>query len=224
VAEPDPTTTSAAPSPADPEAIAQAKVQAALDTLPDTWQGSIASDLGEEGDSGDDIVFAPCLEPGDYDLDNLDADSAASWELDAEGPNPGSPIGGQQASLEGRVFAEVSTAASAFAVLERVLGTDEGRACLAAQVPGQLAEGAPADAQIDARVEGPAIEGADVGARLVFTFSAGGFSGEIFVDLVASHPHDSCTVFASFVSFGTPVDPVVASAMFNAAVEAAEAA
>ena len=79
----------------------------------------------------------------------------------------------------------------------------------------------PPDAEIDATVEGPAIESAEVGARLVFTFNTSGFSGVIYVDLVASHPHGTCTVFATFVSFATPVDQPVASAMFNAAVDAA---
>ncbi len=215
----DETTTTAPESQADPDALAEAKVRAALAMLPDTWQGSVASDLGEEG-AGDDIVFAPCLGPDDYDLDNLDADSAASWELDAEGPSTGSPIGGQQATVEARVFAEGADVDSAFAVLEYVLGTDEGRACLAAEVPGQLAAGAPPDAEFDASVEGPAVEGAQVGARLVVGFNAGGISGEFYIDLVASRVDERCTVFATFMGFGEPVDPAVASAMFDAAVTA----
>lgn len=217
----NPTTTTAGEEViADPEATAKAKVQAALDSLPDTWSGSIASDLGEEGDDGSDIVFAPCLAPGDYDLDQLDADSAASWELDAEGPSVGSPFGGQQAAIEARVFSPDADADSAFAVLEAVLGTDAGHACLAAQVPGQLAAGAPDDAEFDASVEGPSVTGADVGARLVVGFNADGFSGTFYVDLVATRVGERCTVFGTFVSFGAPVDEEVASDAFVAAVAA----
>ncbi|MBI4882677.1 MAG: hypothetical protein HY826_01330 [Actinobacteria bacterium] len=213
-----PADTAAPISPAD--ATAEARVQAALATLPADWAGTIASDLGDEGDSGGDIVFAACLAPGDYNLDNLDADSAASWELDAEGPPTGSPVGGQQATLEARVFADGVDVDGAYAVLEKVLGTDEGRACLAREVPGQLAAEAPEGTEFDARVEGTTIAGADVGARLVVGFVSGEVTGEFFVDLVAARPDEQGTIFATFVSFGVPVDQAVASAMLVAAIAA----
>lgn len=205
-------------TPLDPEALAIATVQAALDTLPVDWAGTIASDLGEEGDEGDDIVFAACLAPDDYNLDNLDPDSAASWELDALGPASGSPFGGPQASLEARVFADAAVADAGYAVLERVLGTDEGRECLANEVPGQLVADAPEGTVFDSRVEGTTIEGADVGARIVVTFTTAGITGEIFVDLVALYDDATRTIFATFTGFGVPVDQAVASAMFTAAV------
>lgn len=204
----------------DPNALAEAKVQAALDTLPIDWLGSIASDLGEEGESGDDIVFSACLGADDYNLDNLDADSAASWELDAEGPPAGSPFGGPQATVEARVFAAEATATDAYAVLEKVLGTDEGRECLANEVPGQLAADAPAGTTLEGRVEGTTIEGADVGARLIVTYNTAGVTGEIYVDLVAARDGTATTLFATFISFGVPVDQLVASAMFTAALAA----
>lgn len=201
----------------EPGAEAEARVQAALDSLPVEWSGTIASDLGEEGNNSDDIVFVNCLTPADYDLDNLDLDSAASWELDATGP-AASVMGGQRAALEARVFTDPGIAADAYAVLERIVGTDDGRECLEAEVPGQLAANAPADAVLDARVEGTTIEGADVGARIVVTFTSQGFSGEFYVDLVAAHPSASTTIFATFLSFGTPVDQEVASAAMLAAL------
>lgn len=221
--DPAPVDTTAAPSDppiTDPSALAQAKVQAALDTLPADWLGSIANDLGAEGDEGDDIVFAACLTPDDYNLDNLDADSAASWELDATGPAAGSPFGGPQASVEARVFADEAVASDAYAVLEKILGTDEGRECLAKEVPGQLALDAPAGTTFEGRVEGTTIEGADVGARLIVTFNTEGFVGEIYVDLVAARYGTTCTIFSTFISFVVPVDQVVASAMFTAALAA----
>lgn len=201
----------------DADALAEAKVQAALDTLPADWVGTIASDLGEEGLEGDDIVFSPCLGPDDYNLDNLDPDSAASWELDAEGPDIGAPTDGQKASVEARVFADEATAADAYAVLEKILGTDEGRECLANEVPGQLAADAPADAVFEGRVEGTTIEGADVGVRLILSFDSAGFAGEIYFDLVAARDGQT-TIFATFTSFAAPIDQAVASAMVTAAL------
>ncbi|MEQ1874219.1 MAG: hypothetical protein ABL953_10875 [Ilumatobacteraceae bacterium] len=209
-----------APS-SDADTLAEAKVQAALDSLPIDWTGTIASDLGEEGESGEDIVFAACLSPDEYNLDNLDLDSAASWELDAEGPPDGSPFGGAQASVEARVFAAEATATDAYAVLERILGTDEGRECLANEVPGQLAADAPAGTTLEGRVEGTTIEGADVGARLIVTFNGGGLAGEFYVDFVAARYESTTTIFAVFISFAAPVDQLVASAMFTAALAAA---
>jgi hypothetical protein len=221
--EPAPADTIGAPSdtPTDgPNALAQAKVQAALDTLPADWLGTIASDLGAEGDEGDDIVFSGCLGPDDYNLDNLDADSTASWELDAEGPAAGSPFGGPQATVEARVFAAEATATDAYAVLEKILGTDDGRNCLASEAPGQLAVDAPAGTTFEARVEGTTVEGADVGVRLIVTFNTEGLIGEIYVDLVAARFGPTCTVFATFISFAAPVDQTIASAMFTAALAA----
>lgn len=204
----------------DADTLAQAKVQAALDSLPLDWMGTIASDLGEEGDSADDIVFNPCLTADDYNLDNLDADSLASWELDAEGPAGTSPFGGAAASLEARVFADAATTDAAYAVLAKILGTDAGRECLVSQVPGQLAEDAPEGSSFDARVEGTTIQGVDVGARVIIAFSSEGFTGEFYLDLVAKKSEPNCTIFATFISFGVPVDQAVASAMFIAADEA----
>jgi hypothetical protein len=204
----------------DAEAMAMAKVQAALDALPEGWTGSIASDLGEEGPQGDDIVFVNCLDPDDYDLDNLDADSDASWELDAEGP-PSQALSPPMAAIEGRVFSASADVDTIFAVLEKVLGTDEGRQCLAEEVPGQLSSDMPEDIDFDLAVEGTTIEGADVGARLSASMSAGGLSFTFYIDMVATRVDDRCTVFGTFWAIGEPVDQEAASAMFTAAVNAA---
>ena len=209
-----------APTSGDADARAQRRVQAALDSLPADWLGTVASDLGEEGASGDDIVFSACLTATDYNLDNLDADSAASWELDAEGPETGTPFGGANASVEARVFKAETTADAAYAVLERILGTDEGRDCLAREAPGRLAVDAPEGTTLEGRVEGTTISGVDVGARLIVSFNGGGLAGEFYVDLVASKVDPTCTIFATFISFLVPVDQSVASAMFVAAANA----
>jgi hypothetical protein len=205
--------------PADADATAQARVQAALDTLPADWTGTIADDLGNEGNSADDIVFIDCLTPDDYNLDHIDWDSAASWELDATGPQV-SAFGEPQASLEARIFSNADAATAAYAVLERIVGTDDGRECLEEAVPGQLAADAPGEAQIDARVEGTTIEGADVGARIVISVTVQGMTTEVYVDLVAAHPDATGTIFATFVSFEAPLDQAVASAMMLAAINA----
>lgn len=219
IISPDDASPTDAPS-ADADALAQAKVQAALDTLPIDWSGTIADDLGSEGSSSEDIVFIACLTPEDYDLDNLDIDSAAVWELDAQGPATGSPFGGTQASLEARIFADAAVATDAYAVLERVLGTDEGRECLAREAPARLAFDVPEGTTLESRVEATTIEGADVGARLIVTFNAGGVAGEIYIDLVAATCGDECTLFATFASFIVPVDQAVAGAMVTAALSA----
>lgn len=217
------TTTAAAtttsPVSMDAEAVAMAKAQAALDALPESWTGQIASDLGEEAPEGDDIVFFDCLDPDDYDLDDLDADSDASWEMDAQGP-ASDTLGRPMASIEGRVFSADADVNTIFAVLEKVLGTDEGRGCLAEEVPGQLSTDMPEDVEFDLAVEGTTIEGADVGARLMANMSAGGLSFTFYIDMVATRVDERCTVFGTFWSFGEPVDQEAASAMFTAAVNA----
>jgi len=205
--------------PADADATARARAQAALDSLPDDWTGTIADDIGNEGNSADDIVFIDCLTPDDYDLDNLDLDSLASWEVDATGPLV-SAFGAPQAALEARVFSDAATATAAYAVLERIVGTDDGRECLEQAVPGQLAADVPGEAQVDARVEGTTIEGADVGARIVISVTVQGMTTEVYVDLVAAHPDATGTIFATFVSFAAPLDQAVASAMMLAAINA----
>lgn len=206
-------------APGDRDTTAQARAQAALDSLPADWTGTIADDLGNEGNSADDIVFIDCLTPDDYDLDNIDLDSDASWELDATGPLV-SAFGEPQAALEARVFRDADTATAAYAVLERIVGTDDGRECLEIAVPGQLAADVPAEAQIDARVEGTTIEGADVGARIVISVTVQGMTTEVYIDLVAAHPAATDTIFATFISFEAPLDQAVASAMMLAAINA----
>jgi len=212
-------TTAPSDTPArDPNALAEARVQAALAALPTGWLGEVASNLGEESVEGGDIVFTPCLGPDDYDADNLDADSAASWKLKAEGPQ--SPTGEAEASVEARVFVDPTTADGAFSVLAKVLGTDEGRECLALVIPGQMAQGAPAGGNITVVAEATTIPGVDVGARLIVTFNAPGFAAEMYVDLVASKADATSTVFATFISFGAPTDQAAASAVFVAALRA----
>lgn len=208
---------SASTSPSDSGATARERVQAALDTIPADWTGTIADDMGAEGNSADDIVFIDCLTPQDYNLDHIDWDSTAVWELDATGPLV-SAFGAPRAALEARVFADAAAAAAAYAVLERIVGTDDGRECLAAAVPGQLAADVPAEAQIDARVEGTTIEGADVGARIVISVTVQGMTTAVYIDLVAARPDATDTIFATFVSFEAPLDQAVASAMMLAAL------
>lgn len=228
---PPPDTSASAPR--DPESIAQAKVQAALSVLPEGWVGTVSNDIGDDSDGSDgseylsegslirdSIVFSPCLDAGDYDLDNLDADSAASWQLEVEGPEDPAQIAAASGGLEARVFAEGVDVDKIYAVLEKIIGSDAGRECLAREVPGWLAADAGPDAQFDARVEVTEVQGADVGTRLVVTFTTAGFTGDFFVDLVATHLPDRCTVFGTFVSFGTPFDQALASDMMLAAIAA----
>ncbi len=210
-------TSSAAPVTAeDAEARATAKVQAAVDALPEGWTAEVEQIAAGATDS--DEVFAPCSGPDAFDLATLDDVSLAIVAADMESPNAASLFGPLQATIEARVFESPAVAAEAFAVLETVLGTEEGRNCVAEEFLAQLSGGSPG-AEAAFSIEDVEIPGADVAARLVFEVSADEISLSFRVDLAASRNGD-CTVFASYFSFGDDFDEAARDATFAAAAGA----
>ncbi len=218
-----PTTTTAAPtSTAAPvtaegaQARAAAKVDAAVAVLPEGWIAEIAQ--GATGSTETDEVFGPCSGPDAFDLSLLDDVSLGIADADIESPNAASFFGPPQASIEARIFESPAVAAEAFAVLERVLGTEEGRKCMAEEFLAQMSGAADGEETAFA-IEDVVVPGADVAARLVFEFATDEISFSIRIDLAASLAGD-CTVFASYISFGEDFDDALRDATFAAAVDA----
>ncbi len=210
-----PVTTTQASSDAD--ARVEARVNAVLAALPEGWDGFIEPGFDEDGD---DIAYEPCLGPDDFDLDDLDASSVAALQAEITGPLAGAGLlGPPEASIEARVFQSEAIAADAFATLEKVLGTDEGRECLADTVLTDISGGAPESAEFTLTVEGLEVTRADVAARMRFDFSQEGFAGSFIIDLAATRDVDE-TVYAVFLAFDEEFPPELLEALFAAAVDA----
>ena len=124
-----------------------------------------------------------------------------------------------QANVEARVFESEAVASDAFAVLETVLGTAEGRQCVADNLSEDLAAEVPPDADFEFVLQDLDAAGADVGARIVINLGIQGLNVAFTIDLVASRDAD-CTVFASFFGFGAEFDPALRDAMILAATGA----
>ncbi len=214
------TTTAAAESTTTAAATADglvvAKVEAATAAIPEGWTSSaIESDLGA---AESDEVFSECSGDAAFDLAELDdvTKSIATVTIDAA-PDPTSFFPPPSATVEARVFDSPAIASEAFVVLETVLGSDDGRECLAERFQELIAEGTPEDAEFDLSLEELSIPGADVGTRLTLSATAQGITFAFQFDLVAALDGD-CTVYATFISFGEPTfDPAVRDAIFSAA-------
>ncbi len=201
-----PTTTTTSGGEPGAAGVAEAKAEALLAAVPEGWKGTLVADTG----TGDAIVFSPCLDEDDFDLDNLDAFSLATSEVDVEGPPGSGVLGPANATIEARVFQSREIAGDAFAVLQKVLGTPEGRDCLAATV-SEAIENEGTDG-VTFAVEVIDIAGAEVAVR--FTLALADFS--ILIDIAATLI-DDCTVYAVFIGVGESFPAEVADILFAAA-------
>lgn len=214
--EPATTTTEAPTSPADAQAIVDAKAAAFTAAAPAGWAvEEQANDSFEEAD----YTYAPCLLAGDFDLDDLDPSTLAVKEVRASAPAGAIPFGSTSAIVEARVFDSEATAADAFAVIERIYGTDEGRQCMSEIVSSLFAEQSDAGFDFAVTVEEVEVEGAEVGTRTAMGASVEGFDFTMAIDLVASRD-GATTVIATFIAFGEPFPTDVADALMSAAVAA----
>jgi hypothetical protein len=105
-----------------------------------------------------------------------------------------------------------------FAVFERLYGSEEGLACLTDVVLATLGDDVPTN-DITFEIEEASVEGSQAGARFAMTFNVEGFDGGVFIEFQGARM-GACTVIASFVTFGEPMDRDVADALFSAAVNA----
>ena len=210
-----PTTTAAAATSGDAQEIVDAKVMAFSEAAPDDWDVSEQAD--DDFDEGD-FTYVSCLGADDFDLDELDEATLAVREMRASASGGAIPFGSTSGILEARVFESEQTAASVFAVIERIYGTDEGRQCMADVIAQEVGQDAPAEFG-EITVDEYLVEGADVGARTTLTAASEGVSFSFTIDLVA-HRDGACTVVATFISFGEPFPTNVADDLFSAAVNA----
>lgn len=211
-----PTTTTAAP--ADPQATVDAKVNAVLAVVPAEWTAQLLPDPTAGGDDTD-IIFGPCAAPDAFDLNDLDAESVAIEQVDIEAPvgSGGGIFPDPAAQVEARVFSSEEVAVDAFAVLETVLGTEEGRDCLADNLISEFSADLPAGSSIEFEVQEFLLPGADVGIRIKMDIAAGGITAVIFIDINATRMGD-CTVYSSFQTFTEPFDADLAGQLFGAAL------
>lgn len=206
-----PTTTTAAP--VDAQATVDAKTAAVVAAAPEGWATEVTT--GPGGDDDTDEVFGACAEPGAFDLTQLDASSAAIAEALVEGPVTGL-FPGPSAAVEARVFVSEEVAAEAFAVLETVFGTEEGRQCLAEVFEEQIEPDLPPDSEFSFSIDELAVADADEGVRISFEIGASGITANFFIDIVADL-EGACTVFATYQSFTNPFDAVLQMELFAAA-------
>jgi len=199
----------------DAEAIVIAKTSAVEAALPENW--TFTTGPTEEVDT-DDFSYEPCLLENDFDLDNLDAFSDAALVTDFEGVADNPPFPGPMGGIEARVFESEAAAAGAFGVFERIFGSEEGLECMTGLMVGFVGDDVPLD-NMTFSFEELTVEGSQAGARFELSFDVSGFTGGIFVEFQGAL-EGSCTVIASFVTFGDPLDRDVADTIFSAAVNA----
>jgi hypothetical protein len=209
------TTTPAPATSGDAEATVMEKTDAALAVVPDGWTSAVVASDADAADS--DEIYGPCSAPGAFDLANLDAATVAISTVMIDAPqDPTSFFPPPSATIEARVFESAGVAEDAFAVLETVVGTDEGRDCLTEQFITLVGEGAPEDAEYDISVEAVAVPGADVGTRLIIGAAVEGITFEFQFDLLATL-HGDCTIYGTFFSFGAEFDEATRDAIYAAA-------
>lgn len=209
------TTTSQAPV-ADADLIVERKTAALELVIPEDW----TSETGppEDFNAADDLFYESCLLPGEFDLDNLDEVTDAALVTMFEGPSATPPFPGQRGSIEARVFQSEAIAAEAFAVFERVFGTEEGLQCMTTAVQDLAGDDAPIE-DLTLSFEELTVAGSQAGARFEMSFDVSGFVAGIFVEFQGARS-GSTTVIASFVTFGEPFDRDTADTFFETAVNA----
>ena len=209
------TTTTQTPD-VDADAVVMAKSAAVEAAVPDGWTATTgAATIDAEADES---FYQSCLLPDDLDIDNLDELSDAALLTSVEGPAVTPPFPGQRGSIEARVFESEAVATEAFAVFERVFGTEEGLECMIGSVQALAGDDIPAE-ELVFSFEEVTIEGSQAGARFVMSFDVSGFAGAILVEFQGARM-GSCTVIASFITFGEPFDRDVADSLFGAAINA----
>ena len=216
---PAPTTTAAPDTTTGPtldsNAVVEAKTAAVEASLPEGWTGSTVPAVSD--DENEDLAYAPCLLPDDFDIDNLDDYSAAALQAEFEGPDTNPPFAPPMGAIEARVFNSEQEAADAFAVFERVWGTPEGLDCMTQSVISLMGDDFPAG-ELSITTEAVSLPGSQAGARFEMSFDVEGFTGAFYVEFQGTRMGD-CTVIASFLSFGEPFPRDVAETVFGAALD-----
>jgi hypothetical protein len=210
------TTTTAPPATSeDAAALVNAKTAAAIAAIPADWTSAPVDSDTDAADS--DEIYGPCAGEGAFDLTGLDAATVAIATVDLSAPQGTGFFPPPSATIEARVFESEAVAEDAFGVLEAVLGTDEGRTCVADRFIELVGEGSPDDAEFSIDIQEVIVPGADVGARLLVEAAAEGITIAFQFDLTATRD-GNCTVYGTFISFGDPVlDPDIRDAIFEAA-------
>lgn len=193
---------------------AQAKADAAAAVLPDDYTST--TDVGDpdSGDS-DDLVFAACLDEGEFNIDELEGVTAAVVIMTGTAPLQDTGFPGPSASVEARVFDSESDAESAFVVLERIFGTEDGRACLADTVSDAMTAQMDDSAEVEFSIEALDLDGAEAGARVNMAFTVQGIEAAITIDLAATRDGD-LTTYGSFLGFGEEFPSDLATALMTA--------
>ena len=133
-------------------------------------------------------------------------------------PTSGLPFGSTAAIVDARVFESEAVAAEVFQVIERVYGTEEGRACMG-DIVSELISRESGGFDMEVTVEPLEVAGADVATRTVMSATVEGFDVAISIDL-AGHRDGACTVIATFISFGEVFPEDVADDLMSAATAA----
>lgn len=204
------------PDVASPEALAraQAKAEAAAAALPDDYTSSIDEGDPDTGEGGD-LVFAGCLTEGEFNIDELESATAAVVTMSAAGPPQPTGFPGPSASVEARVFDSEAEAADAYAVLQRIYGTEDGRACLADSVAETMTTQIADEADVEFTIEPLDIAGAEVGARVNMAISFQDVDTNVTIDLGASRDGD-LTTYGSFLGIDQPFPAELAGALMAA--------
>jgi hypothetical protein len=193
---------------------AQAKADAAAAVLPEDYTS--ATEVGDpESGNTDDLVFAECLDEGEFNIDELEGVTAAVVTMTGSAPLQDTGFPGPSASVEARVFDSESDAENAFVVLERIFGTEDGRACLADTVTEAMTAQMADEAEVEFDIEALDLEGADVGARVNMAIAIQGIDAAITIDLAATREGD-LTTYGSFLGFGEEFPADLATALMTA--------
>jgi hypothetical protein len=200
----------------DADLIVERKTTALESVIPEDW--TFETGRPDDFNEADDLFYELCLLPGEFDLDNLDEVTDAALVTMFEGPSATPPFPGQRGSIEARVFQSETLAAEAFAVFERVFGTEEGLQCMTTAVQDLAGDDAPIE-DLTLSFEELTVAGSQAGARFEMSFDVSGFVAGIFVEFQGARS-GSTTVIASFITFGEPFDRETADTLFDTAVTA----
>jgi hypothetical protein len=209
-------TTEAPADGSDAAGVAAAKSDAVVEASPDGWTVEVTNTLTSAELIEQEVLFAPCLEDGSFDIATVDELSLAAINTSATAPVTGQSPLGTSASVEVRVFESEDSAANAYTVLEAVLGTTIGRECVAASSFDLLKDSLPEGASADYRVAEFLLASGDFGTSIEWVVEMEGITLNVFLDMVGYRDGD-CTVFAIFMGFGEPFPTTVAVSMMDAA-------
>jgi len=200
-------------------AVAVEKSDAVVEAAPDGWTVAVSNTLASEELIEQELLFGPCLEDGSFDIATVDALSLAAINTSVTAPISGESPLGATASIEVRVFESESAATDAYTVLETVLGTTTGRACVGASSFALLSEQLPEGASAEYKVEELLLATGDFGTSITWVVEMDGATFNLFLDMVG-YRDGACTVFAVFIGFGEPFPTLPAVDMMSAATSA----